>query len=81
MLSESWRTGNFKGYVADYGFTMLDAAQLQEKQENGAAKKMLGRLFVGHLPKSGSLADLLPGGAETQLTVYDIEFSHEKTNK
>ncbi len=81
MLSESWRTGNFKGYVADYGFTMLDTAQLQEEQENGTAKKMLGRLFVGHLPKSGSLAELLPGGAETELTVYDIEFSHENNKK
>jgi hypothetical protein len=42
---------------------------------------MLGRLFVGHLPKSGSLAELLPGGAETELTVYDIEFSHENNKK
>ena len=41
----------------------------------------VGRLFIGNLPKSGSLADLIPGGAETELTVYDLEFSQQKTNK
>jgi hypothetical protein len=80
-LNESWRTGNFKGYVAGYGFTLLDEAQLLETNGNGAAEKTLGRLFVGHLPKSGSFAELLPGNAETELTVYDIEFSNEKTKK
>ncbi len=79
-LDESWRTGNFKGYVAGYGFTLLDAAQLQDTTENIPAEKTLGRLFVGHLPKSGSLIELLPGSDETELTVYDIEFSHEKND-
>jgi hypothetical protein len=80
-LDESWRTGNFKGYVAGYGFTLMDETQLQERKENAVAGKTQGRLFVGHLPKSGSLAELLPGSGETELTVYDIEFSHEKTEK
>jgi hypothetical protein len=38
----------------------------------------MGRLFVGHLPKSGSLAELIPGSGETELKVYDLEFSQEK---
>jgi hypothetical protein len=77
-LIESWRTGNFKGYIAGYGFTLLDEPQGQKKTENDT-NTALGRLFVGYLPKSGSLVDLLPGGAETELTVYDLEFSHKKT--
>jgi hypothetical protein len=80
-LTESWRTGNFRGYVAGYGFTLKGEPQGQEKTGNDDAKKTIGRLFVGHLPKSGSLAGLLPGGAETELTVYDLEFSLEKTKK
>jgi hypothetical protein len=77
MLTESWRTGNYRGYVAGYGFTLLDEPQRQEKAGNNAPVKSAGRLFVGHLPKSGSLADLIPGGDETGLIVYDLEFSRE----
>jgi hypothetical protein len=80
-LDESWRTGNFKGYIAGYGFSLLDTAQPKETNENAAAEKTLGRLFVGHLPKSGSLAELLPGSGETELTVYDIVFSNENIKK
>ncbi len=79
-LIESWRTGNFKGYVAGYGFALLDEPQGRKRTENDT-NTALGRLFVGSLPKSGSLADLLPGGAATELTVYDLEFSHKKTKK
>ncbi len=79
-LIESWRTGNFQGYVAGYGFTMFDELQDQEKTENDT-NTTSGRLFIGHLPKVGSLANLLPGAAETDLTVYDLEFSHEKIKK
>lgn len=85
-LVESWRTGNLKGYVAGYGFTLLDALPIKEKKEpkNDTAtnkKGEVGRLFIGHLPKNGSLANLLPGGAETELTIYDLEFIHEKNDK
>ncbi len=79
-LTESWRTGNFKGYVAGYGFTLLDEPQAQKKTETDT-NTSFGRLFIGHLPKSGSMADLLPGGGETELTVYDLEFSHKKVKK
>jgi hypothetical protein len=80
MLTESWRTGNYRGYVAGYGFSLLDEPQ-PEKTEKNAPLKSAGRLFVGHLPKSGSLADLIPGGDETELIVYDLEFSREKNKK
>ncbi len=83
-MVESWRTSNFRGYVAGYGFTMLDESQGNKSQgtKNDTVAKTgvtVGRLFVGNLPKSGSLVDLIPGGAETELTVYDIEFSQQKS--
>ncbi|MGB3209664.1 MAG: VCBS repeat-containing protein [Desulforhopalus sp.] len=77
-LTESWRTGDFRGYVAGYGFTVLAEQPQQIAAENDDAPVTAGRLFVGHLPKSGSLAELLPGGGETEIAVYDLEFSHEK---
>ena len=80
-LTESWRTGNFKGYVAGYGFTLLDQTQVSETKENDASEKTAGRLFVGNLPKLGTMADILPGGGETQLNVYDLEFTKEKNKK
>lgn len=78
VLAESWRTGNLQGHVAGYGFTLLDEPQRQESTKNDDMMNSIGRLFVGHLPKSGSLAELIPGGAETELKVYDLEFSQEK---
>ncbi len=77
-LAESWRTGNYQGYIAGYDFTLLDEKSKQDTKNDNATKPV-GRLFVGHLPKSGSLAELIPGGAETELIVYDLEFSHIKT--
>jgi len=77
-LVESWRTGNLKGYLAGYGFSLLGEPKGLKTDENDSANIDIGRLFVGHLPKSGSLSDLLPGGAETELIVYDLEFSYKK---
>lgn len=79
VLAESWRTGNLQGHVAGYGFTLLDQAQGLESTKNDDMTKTVGRLFVGHLPRSGSLAELIPGGSETDLKVYDFEFSHKNT--
>jgi hypothetical protein len=78
VLAESWRTGNLQGHVAGYGFTLLDGPQQQESTKNDDMIQTMGRLFVGHLPKSGSLAELIPGSGETELKVYDLEFSQEK---
>ena len=85
-MIESWRTSNFRGYVAGYGFTLMDELPAKGKKESKndtsiKPKSTIGRLFIGHLPKSGSLADLIPGGAETEMIVYDLEFSHEKIKK
>ncbi|WP_167496596.1 VCBS repeat-containing protein [Desulfopila sp. IMCC35006] len=85
-MVESWRTSNFRGYVAGYGFTLLDESQAREKQgtKNDTTAKTgvtAGRLFIGNLPKSGSLVDLIPGGSETDLSVYDLEFTHQKIKK
>ena len=82
-MVESWRTSNFRGYIAGYGFVLLDESQSPEKQrtKNDTVTKTgvtVGRLFIGNLPKSGSLADLIPGGEETDLTIYDLEFTHQK---
>lgn len=79
VLNESWRTGTFRGYVAGFGFSTLKqndgTGQIVKGGEN---KKSVG-LSVGHLPKSGTLAGLLPGAGETQLTIYDLEFSSGNT--
>jgi len=80
-LAESWRTGNFQGYVAGYGFTLLEDEQVAEKTPKGDGDMSLGRLFVGHLPPSGSMAEIFPGGVKTELTVYDLEFADEKVEE
>lgn len=79
-LVESWRTGNFKGYVAGYAFSLLQLAPSPETtgDATGGTIETSGRLFVGNLPKLGTMADLLPGSGETQLNVYDLEFIKEK---
>lgn len=73
-LKETWRTGNFRGYIAGYDFTFGDV-----KKENGKIVASTGRLYVGHQPLSGTLAELLPGSGESELTVYDMEFSVDKS--
>lgn len=80
-LNELWRTGSFRGYIAGFGFSSL---KKNGETGNGARavedKKLVG-LYVGHLPRSGSLIGLLPGSGETQLTAYDLEFSSEKVEQ
>lgn len=85
-LVESWRTSNLRGYVAGYDFSLLD--KVDDTQAQGTKNDTLrqadvttGRLFIANLPKSGSLADLIPGSGQTDLTVYDLEFSQQKTKK
>ena len=80
-LVESWRTGNFQGYVAGYDFTLLEDEQVAEKTAINDRDMSVGRLFVGHLPPSGTMAEIFPGGVKTELTVYDLEFSHEKVKE
>ncbi len=80
-LNEFWRTGKFRGYIADHGFSPLEKTAGEGGQATVAEnQKSIGRLFVGRIPNSGSLASLLPGSDDSDLTVYDLEFFVEKTN-
>jgi hypothetical protein len=78
-LTESWRTGTFRGYVADYSFSLIEEPQAGAVNGENDAGVSVGRLSVGNLPLSGSWADLLPGAAETNVHVYDLEFSQRIT--
>lgn len=79
-MNEIWRTGKFRGYIADLGFSLLGkAAEGTGQHVASEAQKTAGRLVVGQIPNSGSFASLLPGSDDSQLTVYDLEFSIEKS--
>lgn len=81
-LNEAWRTGTFKGYIAGFGFSMLDKADKVKQSASGKAtddKKTEAGLYVAHLPRSGTFIGLLPGTGETELTVYELQFSSVKT--
>ena len=67
-LAESWRTGSFRGYIADHSLLPLAS-------EGAGENVSLARLTVAHHPNSASLASLLPGSDRTELTVYDLEFT------
>ncbi|EKD39736.1 MAG: hypothetical protein ACD_75C00308G0002, partial [uncultured bacterium] len=80
VMNEIWRTGKFRGYIADHGFSQLDkAAEGTSQLVVSDTQKTIGRLFVGQVPNSGSFASLLPGSDDSQLTVYELEFSVEKS--
>lgn len=74
-LTEMWRTGNFRGYLAGYDFSLLAKQAQQGQMKTEDEHKTIGKLIVGSLPKSGSLLDLLPGQGETELSIYDLEFT------
>lgn len=85
-LVESWRTSNLRGYVAGYGFAMLDESAASQGQGTkndtlSTPGSTAGRLFIGNMPKSGSLADLIPGSSQTELTIYELGFSQQKEKK
>ncbi len=77
VLTESWRTGTYRGYVADYSFSIIEEPKAEAIKGKTGAGVSVGRLSVGNLPISGSWADLLPGAAETNVHVYDLEFSQK----
>ncbi len=77
-LNEAWRTGTFKGYIAGFGFSVRNKLGETEQIAKTDDKKTTVGLYVGHLPRSGTFVGLLPGTGETQLTVYDLEFSSGK---
>ncbi len=66
-LVEAWRTGNFRGYIADHSLRLDGVA--------GDGQPLPARLAVAHQPNRGSLVGLLPGSDETELALYDLEFT------
>ena len=81
-LNEAWRTGTFKGYIAGFGFSLLSEADKKKQAGSGKTigdKKTEAGLYVAHLPRSGTFMGLLPGTGETELTVYELQFSSVKT--
>ncbi len=78
-LQEQWRTGTFRGYIAGYGFSVKNTSAGTKQPALSSGKNTVAGLYVGHLPRSGSLLGLLPGSAETQLTAYELEFSSGRT--
>jgi curli biogenesis system outer membrane secretion channel CsgG len=77
-LNELWRSGTFRGYIAGFGFSVLKKLNEVGTIANKGNNKTTVSLTVGHLPSSGSLVGLLPGISETQLTIYDLEFTSRK---
>ncbi len=78
-MNEMWRSGTFRGYIAGFGFSTLNQSDNSTKVGVQSETRTSVNLFVGHLPKSGTLVGLLPGTGETQMTAYELEFSSEKT--
>ena len=77
-MNEAWLSGSFRGYIA--GFTL--SPKTTDRQWHAAAEgPAKADLFVAHLPRSGTLASLLPGVGETQLTIYELQFSRAKTKQ
>lgn len=77
-LVESWRTGHFRGYIAGYGFALSGQEQVADKTQDDSNIKTTGKLYISHLPTSGSLAALIPGKNKSELTVYDLDFAVNK---
>lgn len=75
-LNESWRSGSFTGYLV--GFSLVPKTPGRSWTISGKGS-LDAALYIASLPRSGTLTGLLPGGGETQLTTYDLEFSIVKT--
>lgn len=75
-LSESWRSGSFTGYLVGFSLVPKTPERSWIVSNKGSLE---AALYVANLPRSGTLTGLLPGGGETQLTSYDLEFSTVKT--
>lgn len=73
-MEEVWRTGKYNGVISAYSFFSsnlgLTGMELGEKNTGNA-----GRLFIGHIPAKGTLRDLLPGNLDSELKVYELEFT------
>lgn len=68
---EAWRTGRYRGYLADYSFNISDSSE--KKSETS------GLLYVANIPQSGSFTSMLPMSVNTNFSVYELGFSKAKT--
>jgi len=73
-LSEIWRTGTYRGYLADFSFNLQENVT-PGINDGGQAR---ASLYVGNIPSSGSFASMLPGNADTELSVYELVFTKVK---
>ncbi len=80
-MQEVWRTGKYDGVISAYSFI----STLSEKGSDDALSigkdRNTGRLFIGHIPAKGTLRDLLPGQLDSELKVYDMEFTATEEKK
>ena len=85
-MAELWHTNSLSGMIMDYSFRSNHqgtgsgtgggkGTKATEPQKNSAT------LFVGQIPDSGILDNLLPGSTETSLFAYDINFIDKKDKK
>lgn len=77
-FSEAWRTGKYKGYLVGHAFHLQD---LRSDRSTGKGSiKSKATLYIANIPTSGSLVAMLPGAANTDLSLLELTFSVTKTN-
>ena len=72
-LVEVWSTGNYRGYLADFSFELNKGSEGDQQPPANALAN--GSLFVANIPSSGTFASMLPGKADSQLSVYALAFT------
>ncbi len=68
-FNETWRTGKHAGFISDFDFKLKNSRQ----KGQGVAT-----LYVGQIPRAGTLESLIPGGVRSKLSVYELGFSIKK---
>ncbi len=73
-MTELWRTNNISGYVADYSFVTVPLAEGTPAGEGMSGQKQRTMLYVGQIPDRGVYSFLTPGGDDTQLLAYELNY-------
>jgi len=82
-MKEVWRSAEHRGVISAYNF-FTSRQSKKDKGLNGMNKKSTGRLYLGYIPQKGTLWGLLPGTLDSEIKVYEMEFStllRKKGNK
>ena len=69
-LVETWRTGRQSGYIADFDFSFKTGTEADDSGNNGIAS-----LYIGQIPRSGTLEALMPGSERSKVLVNELGFS------